>query len=163
MAVDYRLVLVIGFLHVLVAVAWVGQALTMTLLVNPVVRKATPASLGELMGRLGPASLKYGNVTGGLTLVTGLGYLFAKYGSFAAAGPYIGFGFIVTIALLVLLNYAVRPTLRRLGEMAAQRQHPNAPPSMQQTILQVRLAFTTRLMVALQLGVLGLMFYVAHG
>jgi uncharacterized membrane protein len=152
---DHRIVFLIGLLHILSATAWVGQALTMVLLVNPVVRNALPA----------PQSLRFANVAGGLTFLTGLGYMYGKYGGFGVAGfqgRFLAMGAIITFALLLLLNFSVRPTIKRLAQAQADQHDIADGPSIPMRIQQFRLAFTTRLMLALQLAVLGLMVFVAH-
>lgn len=154
-------VVVLKTLHVLVASTWVGGTAVMNLVVFPQLRKASPAARGEVLGRLGKAGVRFGNVVGGLTILTGAALAYAMTGSFRLEGAWgrlVAVALLLALAVLYLLDFAIRPSLKMI-EVLAKDVRPNEPLPLRLVFLQKRVAVTGAM--GLTLLVLALVVMVA--
>lgn len=144
--------------HVLFATAWVGGALFGALIIQPLVGQSTPATRREFGGRLYPLMLRYGNIFGGFTLLTGLLLVAVTVDDWNVLlvtnwGKLILVGLLGNFFVLYLLNFAAAPTLRALEKLTAN-QRLDDPPSQLLVFMQKRLVFTSRLSLVILLIVL---------
>lgn len=145
-------------LHVVVAAAWAGLTATMNLLIMPLMRKGTPSAQQELTGRFTTASMKLSNAFGGFTLLTGLAVVWIQSDGFVFAGLHgklVALAFIATLALLYLLNFSIRPTVRALAKATAEAG-PSGPPPLAR-FLEKRLAVVGMMSLIIMVGTLAAM------
>jgi hypothetical protein len=155
-------------LHVFLAVAWIGGVLYQQVLVGPVLQKASEEARAEVMAHLMPLSLRYNNAVGGFTLLTGIALvsMHPNYGWGALLevfwGRLVAFALIGTLAILYLINVAMRPTLRVIQEKMKDAAEGELGAGQVVQIMQKRLAFSSRLALIIGLAVLVAMV-VANG
>jgi hypothetical protein len=141
------------FLHVLLAAAWVGQTLSINLLALPMLKRLDDAARRAAEPPLLRRHIKLGNALGGLTMLSGLALLLLWEGNLRFEGDrgrMFAFGFVANLLALYLLNFAFRPSQRRL-EIMAPKQEPNLPPSAQTLFFRNRLVWTAFMMNVLLL------------
>jgi len=149
-------------LHVFLAVAWIGAALYQQILVQPVLGAVDPAARRQVAGRLMPQSIRYNNIVGGLTVLTGIGLvsMHPEYGWSDLLttfwGRLVSFSLVGALAMLYLLNVAIRPTLRTLQDKMGELREGEEPSAGLQ-LLQKRLVFSGRLALIIGLIVLAAM------
>lgn len=162
---DHYVAAVAKIVHVLVAATWMGYAISMNVFIAPKLRKLPPNIAGPVMGTLGPAGLKAGNILGGLTLLTGPLVLYLQAGALdfsGGRGRLLLAALLINLTALLLLNYAIRPTMKRLGELAKESR-PGEPPSLLMMVLQKRLAINGAMMLLLIVSVAVMMVLVDQG
>lgn len=130
-------------LHVLLAASWVGAAIYSLSTLKPVMMALAPSARGELMGRMMPASIRYYNIVGGLTILSGLALVYVMRDGFSGLddswGRMVMAGLLISVAVLAISGLAIKRSFRRLGE-AMKDARPGEPPSMMAQILQKRIA-----------------------
>lgn len=153
------------FIHVLLATIWVGALFFVNVALLPMVNKTTPGTRREMMGLMGPASIKSGNALGGLTLLSGVVLLWGNldvhgltWGNFYEDGwgKFVAFALIMNLLILYLLNFSFRPTVRAIGKIMPEVA-PDAPPPPTLVFLQRRMTFVGRLALVLILLALAAM------
>jgi hypothetical protein len=155
-----ELITVVKVTHVLLAAAWVGQSVFMNAVVVPQLLQSTPGTRREFMGRLMPIGIRYGNIVGGLTLLSGLLLVYAMRGSFKLDGTWgklVTFAFVGNLAILFLLNLTMKPTLKRMAKFQSEVKDATAPPPPQVMFLQRRLMITSSTMLLIVVTVLAVM------
>jgi hypothetical protein len=126
MSSNVLLFLSMRVLHVVLAGAWFGAAVLLTLYLGPAVEQAGPAG-GKLMGILVRRGLaKYMAAIGGLTIVTGV-YLFWRFtGGFdpalssSRAGMAFSVGALTGLIALILGGSMVGASAKKLAALDAQ-------------------------------------------
>jgi len=152
-------------LHVLIAATWLGTGIAMNLVVLPQIRKAGPAILRDLMPKLGEASLRFGNILGGLTFLTGLLLAYLQDGNLrfeGARGRMLVIVLAFNLTALFLLNYAIRPSMRAIAKISAGVRPGEAPP-MQLVFFQKRIAINGMLILVLVVLAAAIMVLVDQG
>lgn len=151
---DPRLFAFVKVLHVTLAAAWVGGGALMYFVIRPLVDETTPPTRREVMGRLSPAVIKYTNILGGLTFLTGLALLdgaLPRRGLTWATltddpwGRLIAFGLILNLLALYLLNFSVRSSWRGIQKIQQEVGTTGDPPAALLFLVK-RLGFTTTLL-----------------
>ena len=135
---DLRVYAALKLIHVLLAAAWVGAGILSNLVLMPVLARATPMTRREVMGAFSPRMLRFSNMVGGLTLLSGLVLLIPALDARGLTwggltddpwGRFIAFGLIMNLLALYLVNFAIRPTARVMGKLQQELPpHPPPPP-----------------------------------
>jgi hypothetical protein len=143
-------------LHVFFAVAWIGGSLVMMLVIVPVVNRMDPPRRGEFMKAAFPAMMKYGNIVGGSTLLTGVGLVSMNpygytWGTLLDTqwGKLVALALVAALFMLYLINFAIKPTFIAMGKAMAAAA-PGEPPAGM-PLLQKRMVFTQRLVLIIGL------------
>jgi putative copper export protein len=150
--------------HAVLAAAWFGGTAFAVLAMQPLLRNATHPTRREFSGRFWIALIRFHNIAGGFTLLSGL-VLFALHDDAWTTetrwAKIVWFGLIATLGMLYLVNTGLRSTNRAI-EKVSQSIDPASEPPATLRLLQVRMGFTSRLILALQAVVLALMVYASR-
>lgn len=150
---------VVKFFHVIFAATWVGTGIYSGAVMGPAIMQSTPSTRREFMGRIAPVNMKWNNMMGGFTILTGLATWYLQRDAFTTDDLWsrlVVFSLIGALALLYLLNFALRPTLRAM-EKVMTNTPPNEPPPPNLRFLQKRMAVTSGLMLLILVMVLAAM------
>lgn len=145
--------------HVLFAAAWVGANLFLNYVVLRHLAESAAATRREFSGRILPDTIRYFNIAGGFTLLSGAFLVYAQSDGFLVTGrrgALLAFALIGNVAALYLLNFSVRPSVRAI-ENAQAGADPAAAPSPGVLFLQRRVRWTSALMLAVLVVVLATM------
>lgn len=150
-------------LHVFLAIAWVGAMVYLQVILMPLLNREDPEARARLMARVVPWNIKYSNWVGGFTVLTGVGLISMNpygigWGDLTATywGQLVLFSLIGALAILYLLNVAIRPSFRKIEELMEEADL-EAGPSPAVTLLQKRVTFTSRLMLIIGLVIVAAM------
>lgn len=150
-------------LHVFFAVAWIGAMVYLQVILMPLMNRADPQTRQKVLEKVAPWNIKYGNWVGGFTVLTGISLISMNpygigWGDLTRTywGQLVLFSLIGALAILYLLNVAVRPSFRKVQELMAEAD-PEEDPPPGAVLLQKRIAFTTRLMLVIGLVVVAAM------
>ncbi len=150
-------------LHVFFAIAWVGAMLYLQVILMPILNREDPAARARLLGRITPWTVQYANWVGGFTVVTGVGLVSMNpygigWGQLTATywGQLVLFSLIGSLAILYLVNVAVRPSFQKIEELMGEAD-PEAGPPPAVMLLTKRIAFTSRLMLIIGLLIVAAM------
>ena len=149
------------FFHVLAASLWIGAGVYNVFVVQRILATAAPASRKDLGGRLFAASMRYVNAMGSLTILSGFvlvslhphgwnGLRDSLWGKMVIAA------IILSLAVLYLVNFAVRPTMKAVGKLQAQLPS-DLPTPANLRFLMARMRITSIFNVVLMVGVFALM------
>lgn len=150
-------------LHVFLAIAWVGAMVYLQVIFMPLLNREDPESRARLMARVVPWNIKYSNWVGGFTVLTGIGLISMNpygigWGDLTTTywGQLVLFSLIGALAILYLLNVAIRPSFRKIEELMREADVEGGPPPAV-TLLQKRVTFTSRLMLIIGLVIVAAM------
>jgi hypothetical protein len=139
------------FLHVMLAASWLGLVAVHAVLVAPLLHASTPSTRREFAGRFMPVAIRWGNILGGFTLLTGLAVAYLATGSLRLGGTWgrlIAVALLLNLAVLYLLNIAVRRSWRAI-RAGTEREPPELPPPARIAFLEKRVAVNIWLMLGL--------------
>jgi hypothetical protein len=129
------------FAHVALAASWLGLVAVHALIVAPLLRASTPATRREFAGRFMAAALRWGNILGGLTFLTGVVVTYMAAGNLRFQGDwgrYVAFALVVNLAVLYLLNIVVARSWRAVVALT-ERERPDLPPPARAVFLERRM------------------------
>ncbi len=129
---DQTVIAVLTFLHIVSAMGWLGGVVFFLSAVGPGVRAFTPAASLEFLTKVGPKQTRYFGAVATLTVVFGLGLLFATFGSDFSTWPgYIEVGFSLGLIAYLIAVLVTIPAFRKADKIAHQimaNPQPGPPP-----------------------------------
>lgn len=150
-------------LHVFLAISWVGAMVYLQVVLMPLLNREDPADRARLMARVVPWNIRYTNWVGGFTVLTGIALISTNpydigWGALTRSywGQLVLFSLIGALAILYLMNVAVRPSFGKIEELMEEAD-PEAGPPPAVHLLQKRITFTTRLMLIIGLVIVAAM------
>lgn len=151
----------VKFIHVLAAALWIGAGVFNVLVMQRLLATAAPETRRDFGARVVVATMKYINATGGLTILSGFVLLYLHphpMGSLSSStwGKMVLAGILLSFAVLYLLNFAIRPTIKAIGKITAQLPS-DLPPPANVRFLMARVRITSIFNVILIVATFGLM------
>lgn len=166
-------------MHIVTAVGWLGAAMVFGMLIGPTLPTLTPASRGELIVKLLPRYLVWGEVFALSTPVIGLVLaLYISHGemsifSFSLPdqgfgsnhfGTYISIGALLSVVLWAIAFGGVFPAARKVVWFTREMMKNQAPtPPAGLTKASKRLQVTSSVALVIMLVVVACMVYAATG
>jgi len=113
------------FIHVLSAALWIGAGVFNVFVIQRLLATAAPDTRRDFGARVFTASMKYLNAVGGVTVLSGFVLLYLHPHGMAGLtgslwGKMVLAGMILSFAVLYLINFAIRPTMRAIAKISAQ-------------------------------------------
>lgn len=150
--------ILVMFIHIGAATAWIGGLAYLRLIVLPTLLQAAPPVRGPIVADLGPRTVRFLLRSGEITIVAGIGNFFLMNGMEHAKGSHlwatsIGLGLVGAVAIYVIGQAVTRPTTLRISasikEMMADQGGPDAAAELealgakQRKMLNMQLAIGT--------------------
>lgn len=115
----------VKFIHVLAAALWIGAGVYNVFVIQRLLVTAAPETRRDFGARLFSASMRYINAVGGFTIVSGFALLYMHPNPMSGLtastwGKLVLAAIILSFAVLYLLNFAVRPTMKAIGKISAE-------------------------------------------
>lgn len=151
----------VKFIHVLSAALWIGAGVYNVFVTQRLLATAAPETRRDFGARMMVATMKYINAVGGLTILSGFVLLYLHphpMGSLTGSlwGKLVLAGILLSFAVLYLVNFAIRPTLKAIGKITAQLP-ADLPPPANVRFLMARVRITGIFNVVLIVTTFGLM------
>ncbi len=152
---------IVKFIHVLSAALWIGAGVFNVLVIQRLLATAAPETRRDFGARVIVATMKYVNATGGLTILSGFIVLYLHPHPMSALtsstwGKLVLAGILLSFAVLYLVNFAIRPTIKAIGKITAQLP-ADLPPPANVRFLMARVRITSIFNVVLMVVTFGLM------
>ncbi len=126
--------MLILFLHIAGAIAWIGGLFYLRFIVLPVLMAAAPTVRGPVLVELGPRSVRMLLRVAELTIVAGVVSFFLLGGFPRMAslwGQVLGLGFVLAVAIYIIGQVVIRPVAFQVADtikaMAAGQAQEDAP------------------------------------
>lgn len=152
---------IVKFIHVLSAALWIGAGVFNAFVIQRLLATAAPETRRDFGARVIVATMKYVNATGGLTIVSGFTVLYLHPHPMSTLtsstwGKLVLAGILLSFAVLYLVNFAIRPTIKAIGKITSQLP-ADLPPPANVRFLMARVRITSIFNVLLMVATFGLM------
>jgi len=149
------------FVHVLAAALWIGAGVFNVFVIQRLLATAAPETRRDFGARTFVATMKYLNAMGGLTIASGFVLLYRHPNPMSGLtsstwGKLVLAGILLSFAVLYLINFAIRPTMKAIGKITAQLP-ADLPPPVNVRFLLARVRITSIFNVVLMVATFGLM------
>ncbi len=143
--VAQEIIALLTWLHIFSIVSWLGGAIILTSVVQPLMSRFTPQTRGEMALKFMPRMARFIQISSSLAIV--FGFLLALgisngnpsffFSSTNALGLRITIGAIFGLIAYVTVFALLTPTVKKLGAVTKQMQaNPQQPPPAQLAALQ---------------------------
>jgi hypothetical protein len=112
-------------IHVLAASLWIGAGVFNVFVIQRLLASAAPETRLDFGARVSNVGLRYVNAMGILTVLSGFLVLYLHPHPFGGLtestwGKLVLAGIVLSFAVLYLINFAIRPTMKAIAKVAAQ-------------------------------------------